>query len=134
MIFRTRHLRELSLLEKSKLYRNSLPGGQMRDLVSYGGNAYVVMAIPKENSPFLIGWSYILDSKQYTEIGVYTCDIWRRRGYGAQIIEETKLFHSKTNFPKILLSRPWNVSGRSFFDKVGIRKVWDWRSEQEAAC
>ncbi len=71
----------------------------------------------------LVGWSaltgYTLD---FVRISVYVLPALRRNGIGSRIVMESKKVANELWPNKTLMSEPWDRKGRSFFEKMDIRK------------
>lgn len=111
--------KDLSLLWKSRLYRNSETDGQMRKLINDQDlDALIIPGVLSQENQNIMAWSYLWDSGiriGYTEIGVYVNSKFRGGGLGRKIVEEAIRIHKTGGFPSKLLSRPWNFAGRKFF-------------------
>lgn len=90
--------------------------GRLNSLVYVGRMHHNIM-------PELIGWTYLYETEEYTELGVYVKRTYRRRGIGSILATESKKFLSL--MPKVnqtLRCSPWDYIGTSFFERNGVEK------------
>ena len=123
---------ELTLPEKSKLYRNSEIGGYMRTFLGkrrsdLRDRVFVFRGVVGETET-LIAWAYLYDnllSEDQTELGIFVNSNYRNQGFGRKMGEIAIEKAPELNLPPKIIGRPWTASGRKLFLSLKVEILGD---------